>query len=669
MDSKINPFQELYVTETIGSDKFVKLFSPVFVDNALGVFQAGNVVLKGVRGSGKSMVLRLLKPETRIAYKKAGIPFPIPIQLQKFISAEINITTCGIMSIGQRSFEVGKDEQEILPLYFADYFNYWLASELLKNIITIFNSGVRLAEDLGINCVTDAKNKFACLVAKDSCWFGYLDGVTTFDELVSKVDSRISAYLSFHNHNIDAFPDSIIGTKTSIGVPIATLVRCLRETDVLPPDLNVFVVIDQYEDLTKTHSIKSDIGILFRQMINKAIGQRNPFISYRIGSRRYAWKYEPGVYGTEAVLEEERDYKVIDLDESFRRKESTRDWIFPTFAEDVFKRRLKNIGYVNENSEVSLKTYFGTGLSNKKEAKIYAGENSPQRVAELEEQWPTHWKSFLLELVKDDPFSEKLAEAWARQKQKNNIVNEENIPHPYPWEQKQYWVKERARQVLMQIAGRSGQRLIWAGKNDILALSGGNILVFCSICQNIWNVWIRDSKQKRDSSDDSNLIDHEIQAAGIYEASNHWFDNILTEAGGNHRQKFIRFLGVMFYKKLYNDKAMTYPGHNGFSVNLQDLDNDMDIKKYLEDAVDYGDLHESEHTTRSGDKIKRKKWYLKPIYSSYFRLPDTHTKEPWYVNASDVRQWLVECNVFEGIKGKHPASKASASDDQFSLFS
>jgi hypothetical protein len=286
MDSKINPFQELYVTETIGSEKFVKLFSPIFVTHALGIFQPGNVVLKGVRGSGKSMVLRLLKPETRIAYKKAGIKFPIPDQLQKFLSAEINITTCGIMSIGQRKLEEGKVDEEILPLYFADYFNYWIVCELLKNLSLLAGSGIGLGEELGIYFSEASRNAFATQLSVHPCWFGYLDGVTTYEELVDRVNGRRSAYLSFHNHNIDEIPGTIIESKTSIGVPVATTVKYLRESKVLPSDLNVFIVVDQYEDLTKARSIKANIGILFRQMINKAIGQRNPYISYRIGSRR-----------------------------------------------------------------------------------------------------------------------------------------------------------------------------------------------------------------------------------------------------------------------------------------------------------------------------------------------------------------------------------------------
>ncbi|RZJ78267.1 MAG: hypothetical protein EOO47_14345 [Flavobacterium sp.] len=62
MAIRINPFHELYVGESVGPDKFVGLFSNVIVEHALSLFQPGHVVLKGLPGSGKSMLLNLLKP-------------------------------------------------------------------------------------------------------------------------------------------------------------------------------------------------------------------------------------------------------------------------------------------------------------------------------------------------------------------------------------------------------------------------------------------------------------------------------------------------------------------------------------------------------------------------------------------------------------------------------
>ena len=76
MGSRINPFHELYVTESIGPDSFVKLFSDALVVHTLALFKPGNVVLKGLPGTGKSMMLSLLKPSIRLAYKRSNNKFP-----------------------------------------------------------------------------------------------------------------------------------------------------------------------------------------------------------------------------------------------------------------------------------------------------------------------------------------------------------------------------------------------------------------------------------------------------------------------------------------------------------------------------------------------------------------------------------------------------------------
>ena len=57
----INPFFELYVGDRLSSSEFVNIFSPFLVEHAEALFLPGNVVVKGVQGSGKSMLLKLVK--------------------------------------------------------------------------------------------------------------------------------------------------------------------------------------------------------------------------------------------------------------------------------------------------------------------------------------------------------------------------------------------------------------------------------------------------------------------------------------------------------------------------------------------------------------------------------------------------------------------------------
>src|SRR3989304_1459770 len=407
MDIRINPFHELYVTETIGPDRFVKLFSPFLVEQTLALFQPGNVILKGVQGSGKSMLLGLLKPEIRIAYAKANEDFPIKGEFSKFIGAGIAL-------------------------------------------------------------------------AADDCWFGYFEGIKDIPSLKQRLFERITSYRAFLNYNKEEIPSDIRQTKTSVGIPISITAQKFREHGIVPKDVNFYIRIDQFEQLGRLEGLSSNLGPLYEQVINKAIGRRDSRGSYRIGSRRYGWRDELRIYSTDSSLEESRDYKIIDLDELLRRQESSRG-IFPAFADDVFSRRLMDF-FPHEKFPIKIKNVFGSGLTPSNLAKKYAG-TSPRRIIQIESSWPKPWVDFLNNLADNDPFCARLAEAWPRQlgKEKKEVIFKITQDRPFPWE-KQYWKKERTYQALMQIAGRCGERMLWSGVDDIISLSGGNIFALFRIC-------------------------------------------------------------------------------------------------------------------------------------------------------------------------------------------
>ena len=670
MDIRINPFHELYVTETIGPDRFVKLFSPFLVEQTLALFQPGNVILKGVQGSGKSMLLGLLKPEIRIAYAKANEDFPIKGEFSKFIGAGINLTMCGILDFGQRPIITEKtDEKEHLPIYFGDFFNYWIVADIINSIEKLSNElDGKIARELGIITDKTRFNEAAIALAADDCWFGYFEGIKDIPSLKQRLFERITSYRAFLNYNKEEIPSDIRQTKTSVGIPISITAQKFREHGIVPKDVNFYIRIDQFEQLGRLEGLSSNLGPLYKQVINKAIGTRDSRVSYRIGSRRYGWRDELRIYSTDSSLEESRDYKIIDLDELLRRQESSRG-IFPAFADDVFSRRLMDF-FPHEKFPIKIKNVFGSGLTPSNLAKKYAG-TSPRRIIQIESSWPKPWVDFLNNLADNDPFCARLAEAWPRQlgKEKKEVIFKITQDRPFPWE-KQYWKKERTYQALMQIAGRCGERMLWSGVDDIISLSGGNILAFISICQHIWDAWLRDMRGIEIQNYKMPEINPVTQAVGIYEASAHWYEKIAIEAGGNERKRFFEYIGTMFHKRMYEDSAMSNPGHNGFSLKESELSSDNEVRRFLDDAVDFGDLHDAPHTTKTKDKAKRKKWYLNPILSPYFRIPVIHTKEPMYVNVQDVRKWISDANATtEGLPVKsNTQSKKPSNEKQLILF-
>ena len=473
MDQHINPFHELYVTETTRPEEFVQLFSDLLVPHALLLFQPGNVVLKGTQGSGKSMLLHLLTPQIRCAYARSGQSFPVPDRLSRFISAGINLTRSGILNIGQRPITGNSGEDErLFPLFFADFINYWIVRDIVKSILTMQDNPEIFPY------VDSSKNDvFAALLATQPCWFGYLDSSPSLAELKTRLDNRISTYRAFHLANIRKLPPDILDTKTSIGEPISQAVQCLWQTGALDTNVPLFVRIDQHEVLFRSDDLRPTLGTEYRRIINKALSTRDPYVSYRIGTRRYAWHDDINVYGTNTSLEILRDYRIIDIDDLLRRKEDSSTWMFPAFAEDIFRRRLLHAKLPASPKHV-LRHIMGTSPNPVRLASEYTGTTTADRALKIETDWPDTWKNLLRTLYESDRLSAKLAEAWLRQRgtgKENRSLSPP--PDEKPWE-RTYWRKERIRQALLQLAARSAQKPLWSGADAIISLCMGGPLIF-----------------------------------------------------------------------------------------------------------------------------------------------------------------------------------------------
>ena len=112
--------------------------------------------------------------------------------------------------------------------------------------------------------------------------------------------------------------------------------------------------------------------------------------------------------------------------------------------------------------------------------------------------------------------------------------------------------------------------------------------------------------------------------------------------------------------------------NNGFFLSLEDLARFPQLEELLNLCCDFGDLVSYAHTTKTSDKKERKKWYLAPLSSPFYRIPHIHTKEPIYVTAIEVMHLLAE-QLAEGTWGTslkiEPTTNGRLDSNQMSLFS
>ena len=168
--------------------------------------------------------------------------------------------------------------------------------------------------------------------------------------------------------------------------------------------------------------------------------------------------------------------------------------------------------------------------------------------------------------------------------------------------------------------------------------------MFLHLCHRIWDGFLK--KQSRLPQTDridllqGGTIEKDIQTVGILFASNEWFRKLPEEPGGDARQRFIDELGRRLNDGLLKDLPMRYPGGNGISVPevaFESRHDDVaDLRRFVREAVDYGGLWETHHSSKSKIGGRRIKFYLNPILCPRFQLPAAKTKEPCYWNVTEL---------------------------------
>lgn len=633
-----NPFNQLYVGERVSPDEFVAIFSTELVEPAMALFEQGNVILAGVQGTGKSMLLKLFSPKIRAAYSDAGQPFPVPEACPRFIAASINVNTARCNQFGRRRPPPGDYQQELM---FADFLNYYVCLDLLGNLDWIA-AHAATSKALGLALGRSARDELALAIAGDQAWRGYMRDVRGMDDLIGRMQARIQEYRDYLSSPQRALDPSVADTKTSPGDPMEVVVQRIRTMSIVPADLEFYVLIDQYEELgtiTDPTNQKAD----YRGVVNNLMNRRDAQVSYRVGTRGYGWRNHKGIFGTDASIEQDRDFKLVDLDATLKRYEDPATNIFPAFARSVFQRRVAHFAGAATSgareSPTNLQEFLGKSDSAAQKARSLAGAE-PRTYLTFEHDWPADAKAALSALAAEDPLDAKLGEVWLRQK--GPLAREE--VEARPWRRKQYWIKERAALAVLRIAGARKQRVTFAGEEDTIALSGNNILTFLSLCQYMWKNAVQARTRRTDSA--RFPVPIVIQTIAVFECGIWWLDRVPGEYGrGEDRHRMVQTLGQMFNAWLARDSAMSNPGHSGFSLTYEELANNRDVQDLLDEAVDFGNLTRREHTTKSSDRKRRVKFYLNPIYCPIYRLPPGQIKEPNYVAAADVRRWMHDAGV------------------------
>lgn len=656
-----NPFHDPLVTELIEDPiRYQQMFSErILVGETLKVFQPANVVLIGPQGSGKSMILNLVRYSVISKWlSETGEP-PEPLaQITPYLGISVNLVRANFHAFGRRSISkahYGAVDLELEATCAADFITHYLFREYLKGLTFLMShEGQHLGKWLRID--KKSVDREILKMATWDPWFGFYKNCRSLDQLVKKCEYRLSTWRSFLNANIDRVPAEVWETKALMEDSLHAMGNLLRDCGPQDEPLSLFVVFDQYEALPELNRVH---GTNLQRIINTLIKARDPVAFYKIGARTYDWGTEVRIWGAESRVEVQRDYATINLADLLMRSEDG-DWLFHDFAKDVAYKRMKEEKY-DEDAVERIDKIFGP-TNPEEEARIYFGKRTA--VSIVREVSP-RIKRKIESLCGNNPspLDLRLAEAWALQRLRRGVHEHTvlaELPN-YPWRNSS-WKKERIQIALLQIASLTNSKRRYFGWKTILYLSGANISSFLLLCSEIW-----DLATKNDLNPFEDVpLPALVQADAIHEASNQWRNRDRNEhTGGRQRWEILSRLGPAIHDALIGDLAISNPGHSGFSLRESELsrsERGERVARFLHDAVSWAILEERAHTSKQRESATRRKWYLHPLLSPAFSVPHIRAKEPLYLTVDEVYEWF-----FEGKQIRFYSGRARRADGQLNL--
>lgn len=529
-----------------------------------------------------------------------------------------------------------------------DFLSHVLLREFLRGLQYVDSEpGRPFAEWAGLGGANCAGNDFAVAIAPLAVWRGWYERCRTLEDLLVRCEERLQAWKDFTDANIQRVPADVWETKTTPSEPMHAIGNLLRERSALAEGLPLFVTIDQYEVLPE---LNRTFGTTLQRAVNSLIKARDPVVFYKIGARTYDWGRETRAWPSDSRIEEQRDFRILDLATLLMRHESGQ-WLFPRVAKDVVRRRIESLkarqpgrakrpdlmfGKWTADSESWM--YFKSGRSKDKE--------KPLSQAEL--RWLSgKLEDNVLETVLEycpeprSPLNVRLACAWAAQKTYggSTLKGIELKAEAEPWGHR-WWRKERVGVALVQIASQARQRKLYYGWQNIQYLAGGNITALIYMLGEIWDEALRNGVQPLVEE-----IPPSMQSEGIRKAAERWLARDKNEVSkGAKRHAVVQRLGDQIHSYLVADEAISNPGHTGFSVNEADLADPKyeSEREFLLTAVHWAILEERVHTSKTHTGDRRRKFFLHPLLSAAFNIPTKRVKEPLYTSMSAVQQLIQE---------------------------
>ena len=551
------------------------------------------IVLEGVRGTGKTMILKYLSFSVQ---KKFVEEKTIEERLKYFsqrsfgVYFRYKVDFCNLFN----QMNCSQSEKERI---FKRYFELFIVREIINNVRDLYDG--KASSEMS-NAISNA------LDISQSDINNYTFAI---DDMINEMDKIINSAYYDVNWKNSIFP--LLGS----GNLIQSLVKSITSTVPGWDKILFNILLDEYENL----------GIL-QKTVNTMIKQKDDTINltYRLGVRPAGMEINNDTYVGKEKLQTSRDFKTCYL--VFKKVKDYKD-----FAYEVARKRLCKIEAYYKNGLTDIEKLLGKQEDFDEEAaSIAKGDKQFQRISKLlpvsefeeakkllsnDEKLLEMYNILLVSRGMDYRKVSDISQRYIECRKHRELKRAFGDVHKYDLD---YGDKYRLA-LLFSLLTIYKKKKLYYSFNTFIYLSSGSIDGFISLCRNTFKLI---DYPMFDELIAGKKIPARIQTYGAIDTAEDQRRKIYQSNNfGSEMCSFIDNIGSIF-EEYHRDLDVKYPETNQFAFDNESLIyNDLFLKPFLVELINSGAVIKKKYRQRKSlNQPKGQLYQLNRIFAPIFQF-------------------------------------------------
>jgi hypothetical protein len=535
-------------------------------------------VLVGGRGTGKTMLLKSLAFEYKVASKTCE-QIKEQWDTDHYIGCYIKIENYIVSTFRERGLT-----DDTWNALLAHYFNLRILQQILKTLKILINNKIIQEEN-----INDFIERFYEMVKEEI-------SIKTLKNLEMSVRRKLDDLINFINNP----GESKKPTLTHNGLLIFELCDVLNENSAFK-DKTWYVLLDEFENLSATQ----------QPLINTLIKANKPPVIFKIAMRPDGWWSRRTITESE-TLEEIDDYDLINYQSDLSHLDY-KDLIIKAFEKNLSFNNIKDQVFLDVRKFLPELTPEDEALLILKKSKKKS--NYEKKILEYINKSTTNVEEvdYLSQhlIVEKNPLQTRLHLVLL-----DRGENPTEIVHEYITKSKKYteWYDHNHLGTLFLFCKEFEKKKVYSGFETYLYLSSKIMRNFVSLFSRAWELSLDEGFKIETPTPFST----KVQSKAAYDVSQKKVFEISSYPSiGSGLSTFANQLGRIF-EQLNKDERQSQPERNHFSI-IGDLSEE--ARSLVSGALLYSVLQEASATKiRSDVQIRDRDYLINRIYCPYYQL-------------------------------------------------